>query len=902
MKHSSWKRFLALALCLMLVFGNMSFAAWADEGIDEPAEPDDPVVQVPEEDLIEEPVAEAEDPISLPTETDDDEIEATVSEEEIADPEAEPVAYDLWVCGEQVTDSNKNKIAGSFGLKFDPATSTLTIASNVGTALTNPAKLINGAVIYSELPDLTIYTNATSFTFTSDTADKLIYVNGGNLTISKPSSAIFALSSESAYYGILVENGNLTLDCYLQITAPAAEYGIFVDNGDLLLGKVTINYSTGPKDCVPVVLFESTENGVGIANGTISGTTGLSSSTITINGVRTGFSSPTLQGDTVQNAMVTTDDANLTFGGKLWIYSKSAQFGVYVPNGTVTNNGDLDVDLANNSTSATSLRDADSCIYAEYGLTSNGKLSVSSYYVNNGYGIKVMNGPVTINGETTYIKSEHTGIYCGNGDVTITGLAVLENYHNEGGALNSSSGIYTANGGITLGGLYFSGGASWVLYANGPIHITSDVGINNTGDITGGHGIKAMQGGIVIDGNITSESNIGLDAGESTEGIVINGDAKLTVNGRYGAIANNGPITVNGNLDVRTASYTAVSAKGDITVEGNAYASASAYQDSPGNAIESTDGSINVGGKLTCYATKNPAYAKHDIRVGGDALFSFVLSDSAATADFGAKAENGEIIVGGNLTCKGNAINSLDAGTSITVQNNATITNAAEDSVGMNAVGFITFVSGKWDVSAGAAALRAGNGIEIAEGYGVTLPEGGKVSQADGLFTVTEADGTTVAAHAIIEEKVELVTVTFDLNYTGSEPITIQIPKGGSIDELPAPERVNGASHWVLLGWYTEAATGINVGKVGTQVSTETTFDEDTTVYAHWRLPGDVNGDGKVNTSDVIRLAEYVKARGKDVEVVTGSVYITGGTRTTISDVIRLAEYVKARGVGVEIH
>jgi uncharacterized repeat protein (TIGR02543 family) len=68
------------------------------------------------------------------------------------------------------------------------------------------------------------------------------------------------------------------------------------------------------------------------------------------------------------------------------------------------------------------------------------------------------------------------------------------------------------------------------------------------------------------------------------------------------------------------------------------------------------------------------------------------------------------------------------------------------------------------------------------------------------------------------------------------------------------------------------------------------------------RTPGDVNNDGKVNISDVVRLAEYVKARGSDVTVVSGSTDINNDGKVNISDVVRLAEYVKARGVGVEIH
>jgi uncharacterized repeat protein (TIGR02543 family) len=68
------------------------------------------------------------------------------------------------------------------------------------------------------------------------------------------------------------------------------------------------------------------------------------------------------------------------------------------------------------------------------------------------------------------------------------------------------------------------------------------------------------------------------------------------------------------------------------------------------------------------------------------------------------------------------------------------------------------------------------------------------------------------------------------------------------------------------------------------------------------RTPGDINGDGRVNISDVVLLAEYVKARGTGVAVVSGSTDVNGDGKGNISDVVLLAEYVKARGVGVAIH
>ncbi|MBR3475147.1 MAG: InlB B-repeat-containing protein [Oscillospiraceae bacterium] len=858
------KRILASLLALLMLFTLMPTLALAEDAEDE-AE----IIIVEEEPEIpedEEPV-EGEEPEALPE-----------PEPEADEPEADPVEYDLWVCGVQVTDSNKSNIVA--GVSFNPTTATLSVNGNAANSFTNP-ELTNGAVIYSELPEL-IINSTTGINMKSDTAEKLIYVNGGDLTLKAGTTSVQAFSSDSAYYGILVEGGNLTVDCYLQITAPEAEYGIFVNGGDLLLDKVTINYSTGPKDMVPVVLLYGMQNGVGIANGTVGGTTGLQRSTVKVNGVNTSFSSPTIQGDTVVNAMVTTEDESLSFTGKLRVYTKAALFGVYVPNGSLNNQADLDVSL--------NAVDDGCAIYAATGLTSSGPLSADNYEGDDGYGIKVMDGDVNVTCSVLYLEARHCGLYVGNGNVNISGVASFGiGIAGATDGLCPSSGLFAGNGEVTIGGISMFGGASYTVFANGPVHVTGDLEFENVENLLGGAGIKSTTGGIVIDGSATITATVCLDSGDGTEGILIKGDATLNPTGRHAATAPNGPITVQGNLNARDAMHCAVTAKGDIKVEGNAYVTASShgYDDFPGVPMESTDGSITITGDLSCYGTKNPCYAKNDIRVGGNALFS-------GAGDYGVKAENGEITVSGTLTCKGDAAYSVWAGTSVTVEKDVTITNAAEDSVGMYAAGFLQFVSGKWDVDAGAAALQAGNGIEIPEGYGVTLPEGGKVAVVDSLNTITEADGTTVAAHAIIEEKEEaLITVTFDAGEGTVEPATVEVNVGGSIETLPEPV----LEGWKFLGWFTEPMESYLLAGQGTQVTAETSFDEDATVYAHWRLPGDINGDGKVNNKDVTRLQKYLN--GDEVEVMTFNLDTNGDGRVSNKDLTRLQRFVK--GAAVEV-
>ncbi len=68
------------------------------------------------------------------------------------------------------------------------------------------------------------------------------------------------------------------------------------------------------------------------------------------------------------------------------------------------------------------------------------------------------------------------------------------------------------------------------------------------------------------------------------------------------------------------------------------------------------------------------------------------------------------------------------------------------------------------------------------------------------------------------------------------------------------------------------------------------------------RIPGDINGDGKVGLSDVVLLATYVKARGNGVTIVPGSGDVNGDGKVNAMDVALLATYVKARGNGVVIH
>ena len=82
----------------------------------------------------------------------------------------------------------------------------------------------------------------------------------------------------------------------------------------------------------------------------------------------------------------------------------------------------------------------------------------------------------------------------------------------------------------------------------------------------------------------------------------------------------------------------------------------------------------------------------------------------------------------------------------------------------------------------------------------------------------------------------------------------------------------------------------MNVGKLGEQITAETTFDENTTVYAHWYLPGDINGDGEVDARDLVRYMKYLA--GEDVYVVEEALDCNGDGSVNSKDLTRLMKYL----------
>ena len=115
-------------------------------------------------------------------------------------------------------------------------------------------------------------------------------------------------------------------------------------------------------------------------------------------------------------------------------------------------------------------------------------------------------------------------------------------------------------------------------------------------------------------------------------------------------------------------------------------------------------------------------------------------------------------------------------------------------------------------------------------------------------FLMPDSDVTVTANFALSTPGT--VTVTFDPQGGTVSPTSLVADADGRLPYLPTPAR----DGYVYRGWFTEAASGaeIRAGTVFTaaEVTLETVFTADTTVYAHWTpLKGGGGGEEECDDS-----------------------------------------------------
>lgn len=155
-------------------------------------------------------------------------------------------------------------------------------------------------------------------------------------------------------------------------------------------------------------------------------------------------------------------------------------------------------------------------------------------------------------------------------------------------------------------------------------------------------------------------------------------------------------------------------------------------------------------------------------------------------------------------------------------------------------------------------------------------------------FTLPVKKALTIYAHWEENLPVVDVTVTFDLNYEGSQAVTKTIDSGTKIEPLsPAPTREN----YALAGWYVGAENGADPFNFDTPVVANLTL------YAHWDATT-IFGSGTktdpyqiANANNLVSFGNWINegALGKDEAfyTITADIDLKGEEFTPIGNATR---------------
>ena len=128
------------------------------------------------------------------------------------------------------------------------------------------------------------------------------------------------------------------------------------------------------------------------------------------------------------------------------------------------------------------------------------------------------------------------------------------------------------------------------------------------------------------------------------------------------------------------------------------------------------------------------------------------------------------------------------------------------------------------------------------------------------------------------------ITLTLEPNGGQVEPGSVTVTAGEPVGELPVPVREN----YTFDGWFTED---------GEKIEEDAVLEEDLTLVAHWHLPGDVNGDGRVSTKDFVTLMKYLA--GEEIPVVEGALDVNGDEKVSTKDFVTLMKYLAGEEIPI---
>ena len=136
-------------------------------------------------------------------------------------------------------------------------------------------------------------------------------------------------------------------------------------------------------------------------------------------------------------------------------------------------------------------------------------------------------------------------------------------------------------------------------------------------------------------------------------------------------------------------------------------------------------------------------------------------------------------------------------------------------------------------------------------------------------------------------------TINYDGNGESSGTMAFDIAAGGV--DYSLKECAYQKDNDLFIGWNTKKdGTGLQYDDMA-NVNSLVGDGESITLYAQWNKSGDLDGDSKVTTKDLMILLYGVSGRNQLTELQQKSADIDRDGKVTVSDLTRLLYYVSGR-------
>ena len=560
--------------------------------------------------------------------------------------------------------------------------------------------------------------------------------------------------------------------------------------------------------------------------------------------------------------------------GTLYLNGYQNDQQIIAPDSVIFANGDLNIEVVSDSGFSTSV----SATNDLYGIRANGELNIS------GSGKLT----VTANGDGSVY-----GIYADKGVKISAPLAVTV------GKVNSSTngslyGIYTKSGAISL-----SGNDMTVTATDAKETV---YGVYNAADTSTA---ITENGNITISGNLTVNLSKGNNRGISSQGGVITlegATVKIPGNYRYGIFNRNGNVVIKSTSDVDISSDISNNngictySSGDLTIENSAV---KVSADGPAAELK---GNVSIKDSMVDLTRTSSYYEV--IKTGNSSATNTIDLSGSGSVTLTASGNqeyamiSGPVSLGTNTKLEkgkvdGTTYDGVYDGSSKTVLQfvhedpaPATYTVSFDANGGTGTMADVTGVSGEYTLPANGFTAPADKQFKC-------WSVGGSEKAVGDKITVTA--NTTVTA---VWEDIPVVTYTVSGTATSfgsdTDNVILQlIAEGYSEADYEVFVQGNSANYTiegVAPGTYTMKVMKKNHV---TREYTVTVGAENVTQDVKIHLKGDINGDGKVNTSDVGKANSHAKGTSTLTGYDFACADVNGDGKVNTSDVGKINSHAK---------